>query len=347
MKKSFKPGALLSPVPAVMVSLGEGEEQNIITIAWTGIINSDPPITYISVRKSRYSHDIIEKTGEFVINLTTEKLAFATDYCGVKSGRDVNKFEEMNLTPAQCDEVKCPMIKEAPINLECRVLEMKEYPTHHMFIAEIVAVHVDEEIVDEKGKIDYAKAKLISYVHGEYFGLRKTPLGSFGYSIMKAKTKKKKSKEAHEERVQKNREKREASEQNKAETASKAPEKGKTVRAGSKPKHAKKRTSPVDFAKKKEPGRHAKADEKQGFRKEFKREYKKDFKKDYDKDFSGEGRRQYRKKSEEERKDFNGGRKEFGDDRKSGFDKEKRDREFAKMKKSFRPVGYGSNKPRS
>ena len=153
MKKSFKPGTLLSPVPAVMVSCGDGEGKNIITIGWTGIINSDPPITYISVRKSRYSHHIIEKTGEFVVNLTTEKLAFAADYCGVKSGRDVDKFKEMRLTPESADIVKCPMIAQSPVNLECRVIEVKSYPTHDMFIAEIVAMHADDEIVDEKGKI--------------------------------------------------------------------------------------------------------------------------------------------------------------------------------------------------
>ena len=208
MKKSFKPGTLLSPVPAVMVSCGDGEEKNIITIGWTGIINSDPPITYISVRKSRYSHHIIEKTGEFVVNLTTEKLAFAADYCGVKSGRDVDKFKEMRLTPESADIVKCPMIAQSPVNLECRVIEVKSYPTHDMFIAEIVAMHADEEIVNEKGKIDMSAAGLIAYVHGEYFGLKKAPLGRFGYSVMKPKTKKRLNRQKHEERISRNREKR-------------------------------------------------------------------------------------------------------------------------------------------
>ena len=208
MKKSFKPGTLLSPVPAVMVSCGDGEEKNIITIGWTGIINSDPPITYISVRKSRYSHHIIEKTGEFVINLTTEKLAFAADYCGVKSGRDVDKFKEMNLTPEACEIVKCPMIEQSPVNLECRVLEVKSYPTHDMFIAEIVAMHIDDEIVDEKGRIDMSQAGLIAYIHGEYFGIKKSPLGRFGYSVMKPKTRKRINRQKHEERVSKNRAKR-------------------------------------------------------------------------------------------------------------------------------------------
>ena len=208
MKKSFKPGTLLSPVPAVMVSCGDGEEKNIITIGWTGIINSDPPITYISVRKSRHSHHLIEKTGEFVINLTTEKLAFAADYCGVKSGRDVDKFKEMRLTPESADIVKCPMIAQSPINLECRVIEVKSYPTHDMFIAEIVAMHADDEIVNEKGKIDMSAAGLIAYVHGEYFGLKKAPLGRFGYSVMKPKTKKRLNRQKHEERISRNGEKR-------------------------------------------------------------------------------------------------------------------------------------------
>lgn len=208
MKRSFKPGTLLSPVPAVMVSCGEGENKNIITIGWTGIINSDPPITYISVRKSRHSHHIIEETGEFVINLTTEKLAYATDYCGVKSGRDVDKFKELNLTPETGEKVRCPMITQCPVNLECRVMEVKSYPTHDMFIAEIVAVHADDEIIDEKGKIDIPLAGLLAYVHGEYYGLKKISIGRFGFSVMKPKTRKRINRQKHEERVSRNREKR-------------------------------------------------------------------------------------------------------------------------------------------
>ena len=208
MKRSFKPGTLLSPVPAVMVSCGDGENKNIITIGWTGIINSDPPITYISVRKSRHSHHIIEETGEFVINLTTEKLAYATDYCGVKSGRDVDKFKELNLTPETGEKVRCPMITQCPVNLECRVMEVKSYPTHDMFIAEIVAVHADDEIIDEKGKIDISLAGLLAYVHGEYYGLKKISIGRFGFSVMKPKTRKRINRQKHEERVSRNREKR-------------------------------------------------------------------------------------------------------------------------------------------
>lgn len=208
MKRSFKPGTLLSPVPAVMVSCGEGENKNIITIGWTGIINSDPPITYISVRKSRHSHHIIEETGEFVINLTTEKLAYATDYCGVKSGRDVDKFKELNLTPETGEKVRCPMITQCPVNLECRVMEVKSYPTHDMFIAEIVAVHAYDEIIDEKGKIDISLAGLLAYVHGEYYGLKKISIGRFGFLVMKPKTRKRINRQKHEERVSRNREKR-------------------------------------------------------------------------------------------------------------------------------------------
>ncbi len=190
-KISFKPGTMLNPVPVVMVSCGsKPEEYNIITIAWTGIINSEPPMTYVSVRKSRHSHNLIEKNGEFVINLCTEDLAFATDYCGVKSGRAVNKFKEQKLTPVLGELTKCPMIKESPVNLECKVTQVVSLPTHDMFIAEIVKVHADKAIIDEKGKILLEDAKLICYNHGEYFGIKRKPLGRFGYSVMKSKTKK-------------------------------------------------------------------------------------------------------------------------------------------------------------
>ena len=189
-KTVFKPGTRLNPVPAVMVSCGDDTVNNIITIAWTGIINSDPPITYVSVRKSRYSHEIIERTGEFVINLTTEKLAFAADYCGVRSGRDVDKFKEMKLTAAESKEVSCPSIEESPVNIECRVIEMKEYPTHDMFIAEIVSVSVDDSLMDETGKLCLDEAGLVAYSHGHYFALQKKEIGRFGYSVMKPKTRK-------------------------------------------------------------------------------------------------------------------------------------------------------------
>ena len=203
-KRSFKPAEMMSPVPAVMVSCGDMEHSNIITIAWTGIVNSNPPYTYVSVRKSRYSHDMIAGSGEFVINLTTENLARAVDYCGVKSGRDVDKFAETGLTKMACEKVACPMIAESPINLECKVFEIKEYPTHDMFLAEIVAVHVNEDLISDDGKIDYMKAGLITYVHGEYVPLRKTSVGFFGYSVAKKKALKKRSKEEHDRRVKNN-----------------------------------------------------------------------------------------------------------------------------------------------
>jgi flavin reductase (DIM6/NTAB) family NADH-FMN oxidoreductase RutF len=189
-KLNFKPGTMLNPVPAVMVSCGNEKENNIITVAWTGIVNSEPPMTYVSVRKARHSHDIIAESGEFVINLTTEELAFATDYCGVKSGRNTDKFKDQNLTPVKGEKVNCPIIKESPVNLECKVVEVHEYGSHDMFVAEIVNVQVDEEMMDEKGRIRLDKAGLVAYNHGEYFGLKRQPLGKFGYSVMKAKTKK-------------------------------------------------------------------------------------------------------------------------------------------------------------
>lgn len=207
-KVSLKPGTLLCPVPAVMVSCGQGDEKNIITIGWTGIINTQPPITYVSVRKSRHSHDIISKEKEFVINLTTEALAFATDYCGVKSGKDIDKFKEMKLTPVSGEIVSCPMIGESPVNLECKVIEVKEFPTHDMFIAEIVKIHVDKSIMEEDGRIALDKAGLLAYIHGEYFGVKKAPVGRFGYSVMKKKTKKRINKEKHQKRIEANRNQR-------------------------------------------------------------------------------------------------------------------------------------------
>ncbi|MBC6679471.1 flavin reductase family protein [Zhenpiania hominis] len=189
-KRSFKPGTMLNPVPVVMVSCGDVNHGNIITVAWTGIVNSDPPMTYVSIRKERYSHEIIKNAGDFVINLTTEELTFATDYCGVKSGRDTDKFKEQKLTPLPAEKVKAPLIAQSPVNLECKVKEIHEYGSHDMFIAEIVNVQAAEEWIDETGRIRLDKAGLICYNHGEYFGLRRQPLGRFGFSVMKPKTKK-------------------------------------------------------------------------------------------------------------------------------------------------------------
>ena len=182
----------MAPVPAVMVSCGrEGETPNIITIAWTGIVNSNPPMTYISVRKERFSHDIIADTKEFVINLTTEELAFATDWCGVKSGRDFDKFREQKLTPVTSEKVSCPSIGESPLSIECRVTEVKELGSHDMFLAEIVSMTAQEELMDENGELHLEKAGLMAYSHGHYFPVSSREIGRFGYSVMKPKTRKK------------------------------------------------------------------------------------------------------------------------------------------------------------
>ena len=191
MKRTLNPGTMLSPVPAVMVSCARpGEKPNILTIAWTGIINSDPPMTYISVRRERYSYEILKETREFVINLTTKELAFATDWCGVKSGRDADKFKEQNLTAAPAQVVACPVIEESPVNLECRVREIIPLGSHDMFLAEIVSVSADEKLIDEKGAIHMERAGLIAYSHGHYFPLKREEIGRFGYSVMKPKTRK-------------------------------------------------------------------------------------------------------------------------------------------------------------
>lgn len=175
---------MISPVPAVMVSCGESPEHyNIITIAWTGTICSEPAMCYISVRPERHSYEIIKRTGEFVINLTTEALAEATDWCGVRSGRDFNKFEMCGLTPEKCKVVAAPAIAEAPISIECRVREVMPLGSHDMFIAEVVNVLVDESLLDpESGKLDLQRAHLLCYAHGEYFAIGRL-LGTFGWTV--------------------------------------------------------------------------------------------------------------------------------------------------------------------
>ena len=195
MKISSKPGPLLAPVPSVMVSCGTYEEPNIITIAWTGIINSDPPMTYISVQRSRYSHDIIEQSGEFVINLVPANLAKAMDYCGVRSGRDVDKFGSQGLTREEADTVSAPLIAESPVNIECKVTDIKRMPTHDMFMAEITAVHIDEKYVDEKGAYDFGAMDLVAFNHGKYYRLLPEEIGTFGFSVMKPKTAKRRNAE--------------------------------------------------------------------------------------------------------------------------------------------------------
>ena len=152
-KQTWKPGNMLYPLPAVMVSVADKEgKSNIITVAWTGTVCTNPPMVYISVRPERHSYHMIEETGEFVINLTTEDLVYATDYCGVKSGREVDKFKEMHLTPETAEMVEAPMIKESPVNIECKVVKKEELGSHHMFLAEVVSVHVDEKYLDEKNR---------------------------------------------------------------------------------------------------------------------------------------------------------------------------------------------------
>lgn len=194
-KIKMKPGTLLSPVPVVLVSCGRGEKANLITVAWTGIINSEPPMTYVSVRKERHSHHIIAEEKEFVINLTTEDLLYATDFCGVKSGASVDKFKELKLTREAGSLVACPMVAEAPVSMECKVFEVKEFPTHDMFMAEIVAVHAREDLMDAKGRLRLDKARLICFAHGEYLGVQEKALGGFGFSVMKPSTQKRKQKE--------------------------------------------------------------------------------------------------------------------------------------------------------
>lgn len=183
-RKILNPGTLLSPLPAVMVSCGTLEKANILTVAWTGIINTKPPMTYISVRPSRHSYGIIKESGEFVINLTTSKLVREADLCGVKSGRDMDKAAKCGLHLEAAGTVSAPVIAESPLSLECRVVEIKPLGTHDMFIAEITAVNADERYIDSKGKINLQQAGLMAYSHGEYFSLGRK-LGEFGYSVAK------------------------------------------------------------------------------------------------------------------------------------------------------------------
>lgn len=185
-KQIWKPGTVLYPVPVVMVSCGTEEQPNIITIAWTGIINSDPAMTYISVRKERGSYDTIKNSGEFVINLVTKDLTYACDYCGVKSGRDIDKFKEMKLTPKKGEQVSAPIIYESPVNIECKVKDVIALGTHDMFLAEVVSVSVSDEYFDESGKFHFNDSNPICYSHGAYYTLGEE-LGSFGYSVKKKK----------------------------------------------------------------------------------------------------------------------------------------------------------------
>ena len=182
-KRQFKPGNMLYPVPAVMVSVADKEgNANIITVAWAGTVCTNPPMLTISIRPERYSYHMIRETGEFVVNLTTEELARATDYCGVRSGRDTDKWTDMGLTKEKASKVSVPLILECPVNLECRVVDVKELGSHDMFIAKVMGVTVDERYMNDKGKFNLNASGLVTYSHGEYFELGKR-LGSFGYSV--------------------------------------------------------------------------------------------------------------------------------------------------------------------
>ena len=184
-KEIWKPGNMLYPLPVVMVSVADREgKYNIITIAWAGTVCTNPPMVSISLRPERYSYPILRETGEFVINLATKKLAYAVDYCGVKSGRDVDKFKELGLTPRKAKQVKAPMIGESPVNIECRVCQVIPLGSHHMFLAEVAAVHAEDKYMDKKRKFHLEYAEPIVYSHGGYFVCGEQ-VGTFGYSVKK------------------------------------------------------------------------------------------------------------------------------------------------------------------
>lgn len=187
-KVIWKPGTFEYPIPAVMVTSGNMQKSNIITVAWTGIINTDPAMVYISIRKTRYSYEMIKQSKEFVINLTTEDLVYKTDWCGIKSGENVDKFEQMHLTKEKAQFVKCPCIKESPVSIECRVKEIKDLGSHTMFMAEVLSIDADEKYIDKNGAFDISKCKLIAYANGGYYALGKK-IGKFGFSVQKKKIK--------------------------------------------------------------------------------------------------------------------------------------------------------------
>ena len=188
-KITWKAGTLLAPVPPALISCGTVDKPNVMTAAWTGIINSEPSMTYVSIRPSRFSHALIKQSGEFVINLTTLPLVEAADYCGVKSGRDTDKFAAMHLTPAACSKISAPQVLESPLSLECKVKDITSLGSHDMFVAEIVAVNVEEKFIDDKGHLDLEKAGLVAYSHGHYYTLGRN-LGGFGFSVNKKRLKK-------------------------------------------------------------------------------------------------------------------------------------------------------------
>ena len=187
-KVIWKPGTFIYPLPAVMVSCGTMEKSNIIAVGWTGILNTNPAIVYISVRPTRYSYNLIKEQGEFVINLTTKDLVRATDWCGVKTGAKVDKFKEMKLHKEKAKFVQCPLIKESPVSVECKVKEIKELGSHHLFVADVLSIDADEKYIDEKGAFDISKCDLIAYANGGYYSLGKKH-GKFGFPVQKKKKK--------------------------------------------------------------------------------------------------------------------------------------------------------------
>ena len=187
MYKSIPPATMLCPSPVVLVSCADGEDparRDLVTVAWAGTVNSEPPMVSVSLRKERYSHGLILSSGEFVVNLTTEKLVRAADLCGVKSGRDTDKWKLAGLTPEKASRVAAPLIAESPVNIECRVTDMIPLGSHHMFLGEVLAVQVDASLLDRNGRLDLQKAAPAVYSHGEYYGLGKLA-GTFGYSVRK------------------------------------------------------------------------------------------------------------------------------------------------------------------
>ena len=205
-KRVWKSGTFIYPIPAALVSSGTMKKSNILTVAWTGIINTNPAIVYVSIRPERYSYNLIKENKEFVINLTNEDLVFETDWCGVKSGRDFDKFKEMNLTKQKGKFVKCPLIKEAPVSIECRVIEEKKYGSHVCFIAEVLSIDASNKYCDKNGAFDISKCNLIAYANGGYYTLGKK-IGTFGYSVAKKKKALKTSKNSTKNNIKKNKKK--------------------------------------------------------------------------------------------------------------------------------------------
>lgn len=194
-KRRIKSGPLMAPLPVVLVTVSDGEKSNVFTAAWSGIVNTRPPMISLSVRPERYSHAMIEKTGSFVINLVNTELVKAADYCGVRSGRNEDKFETLGLEAEPADEVPAPLLTASPLALECRVTEKKSLPTHDLYLAEVTSVHIEEQYVREDGYYDFAAMGLVAYVHGGYYPVGGEAFGGFGFSVMKPKTRKRREKE--------------------------------------------------------------------------------------------------------------------------------------------------------